>query len=58
VIVIALYIIAAWFTLSAAGFTVATLNEPSRRSRAVMMTMTVLFVIVAAVQILAAGEIR
>jgi hypothetical protein len=58
ILAIALYVIAAWFATGSGGMAVWAVNAPSRRLRAYLAAMAVMCALIAAVQILAAGELR
>jgi hypothetical protein len=58
ILAIALYVIAGWFAVGGAGMVVWAVNAPSRRPRAYLAALAVTCALIAAVQILAAGELR
>jgi hypothetical protein len=58
ILAIALYVIAAWFATGAAGMAVWAVNAPGRRLRACLAGLAVMCAVIAAVQVLAAVELR
>jgi len=55
---IVLYLIAAWFGITAVTLAILALGITHRRQQAVMIAIAALAALLAAVEILAAGEIR
>jgi hypothetical protein len=53
-----LYAVATWFATGTIGLAIWAVNAPSRRPRAALAALAVMCALIAAVQILAAGELR
>jgi hypothetical protein len=58
ILAIALYVVAAWFATGTIGLAIWAVNAPSRRPRAALAAMAVMCALIAAVQVLAAGDLR